>query len=176
MRGLFIFLACAAAVMLASPFFWSLVRIETSAERVGYGHANGVTQWAWLGPEAPWPDWALRPEGALMRVQSHFEAAPGMAAIGMADISVDGAPQAVLDAYARAAEAAGWTVAFWRFDGATLEIPPRSFRMCVVEARQRARMLRFALEQDGRRSSGSLQWIEGEPPAASLIGAAPGRC
>ncbi|HYD71836.1 MAG TPA: hypothetical protein VEF55_01765, partial [Candidatus Binatia bacterium] len=67
MRGFLIFLACAIPVVLMSPFFWSIVRMETGAERVGYTSAEGITQWAWLGPSAPWPEWALRPDGARMR-------------------------------------------------------------------------------------------------------------
>jgi hypothetical protein len=176
MRGFLIFLACAIPVVLASPFFWSIVRMETSAERVGYTNAAGVTQWAWLGPEAPWPDWALRPAGARMRVQSHFEAAPGMAALGLAQVDIEAAPQRALDAYAQAARAAGWEVAFFHFDGATPEIPPRPFRMCIAEARQGSRMLRLSLEEDGRWSRGSLHWSEGDPPIPNLIGAAPGGC
>jgi hypothetical protein len=176
MRGFLIFVACAGAVMLASPFFWSIVRMETGAERVGYGYADGVTQWAWIGPESPWPEWALQPEGARMRVQSHFEAAPGMAALGLANVDIEAAPQAALDAYAEAARAAGWTVAFFHFDSATPDLPPRPFRMCIAEARQGSRMLRLSLERDGRWSRGSLQWIDGDPPSPGLIGAAPGGC
>jgi hypothetical protein len=176
MRGFLIFIACAVAVVLASPFFWSIVRMETSAERVGYTNAAGVTQWAWLGPQAPWPAWALRPEGARMRVQSHFEAAPGMAALGLAYVDVEAAPQRALEAYAQAARAAGWTVEFFRFDSMTPDLPPRPFRMCIAEARQGARLLRLSLEQDRRWSRGSLHWSEGAPPIPTLIGATPGGC
>lgn len=176
MRGFLVFLACAVVITLASPFFWSIVRMETGAERVGYGHANGVTQWAWLGPEAPWPDWALVPAGARMRVQSHFEAAPGMAAIGLADITAEGPPQRTLDAYAAAARAAGWTVQFFHFDGSTADLPPRFFRMCIAEARQGERMLRLSLEADGRMSRGGLHWTEGASATPTLMGAAPGGC
>lgn len=176
MRGLLIFLACVLAVLLASPIFWSIVRMEAAAERVGYVHAGGITQWAWLGPLAPWPDWALRPEGARMRVQSHFEAAPGFAALGLAKVDLEAAPQPALEAYAEAAREAGWTVEFSHYDGVRPDLPPRPFRMCIVEARKGARLLRLALEGDGRWSRGSLQWIDGVQPAPALIGAAPGPC
>ena len=176
MRGFLIFLACAIPVVLMSPFFWSIVRMETSAERVGYTNAEGVTQWAWLGPQAPWPDWALRPQGARMRVQSHFEAAQGMAALGLANIDIEAAPRAALEAYAQAARAAGWSVEFYTFDSMTPDLPPRPFRMCIAEARKGTRMLRLALERDGRWSRGSLQWIEGDPPAPGLIGATSSPC
>jgi hypothetical protein len=175
MRGFLLFLAFAAPVVLASPFFWSLVRMETSAERVGYTQANGVTQWAWIGPEAPWPEWALRPEGASMRVQSHFEAAPGMAAIGLADVEVRGAPGAAIESYAQAARAAGWEVQLLTFVAVTPDLPPQRFRMCIAEARREGRLLRLALQADGRMSRGSLNWIEGGPPGP-LVGAIPGHC
>ena len=176
LRGFLIFLACAIPVVLMSPFFWSIVRMETSAERVGYTQANGVTQWAWIGPEAPCPEWALVPAGARMRVQSHFEAAPDMAAIGLADIAIEGPPQRALNAYAAAARAAGWSVQFFHFDGSTADLPPRFFRMCIAEARQGERTIQLSLEGDGRVSRGRLHWTEGEPQPSPLIGAMPGGC
>src|SRR4029450_10926047 len=90
MRGFLIFLAFAFPVVLASPFFWSLVRMEVGAERVGYGHKTPgggmVTQWATLGPKAPWPAWAVVPQGARLTVRANFEAAPGYDAVGYGDI------------------------------------------------------------------------------------------
>jgi len=44
MKGFVIFLAVAFPVVLVSPSFWSLVRMEWSAERVGYTYHDGVTQ------------------------------------------------------------------------------------------------------------------------------------
>jgi hypothetical protein len=38
-------------------------------------------------------------------VQSHFEAAPGMAAVGLAYVDIEASPQAALEAYAHAARA-----------------------------------------------------------------------
>jgi len=58
--------------VLASPFFWSLVNMEFGAERVGYRHGS-VTQWATLGPRAPWPRWALVPEGAARAMRAISE-------------------------------------------------------------------------------------------------------
>lgn len=109
-------------------------------------------------------------------MQSHFEAAPGMSAIGLADIDIEGAPQAALEAYAQAARAAGWTVEFFTFESLTPDLPPRPFRMCIAEARHGTRMLRLSLERDGRWSRDSLQWIDGEAPSPGLIGAVPAGC
>lgn len=162
MRGFLIFLACAVPIVLASPFFWSLVRMETSAERVGYTTADGVTQWAWIGPQAPWPDWALVPEGAQLRVQSHYQPAPGHPALGMGDVEVRGNAGEIVDAYARAAEAAGWSVEFYRLDTMSPDLPPHALRLCMVEARRDGRILTLSLEQQGGVSQGSVHWIEGE--------------
>jgi hypothetical protein len=174
MRGFLILLACAFVVMLASPFFWSLVRMEASAERVGYTHADGVTQWAWLGPAAPWPDWAPAPERARMRVQSNFEAAPGMPAIGMANVDFDIPTREALALYAKRMEAAGWSVTQAHLDTATPDLPPRRLRLCFVEARQDMRLVRLTLENGARRGAGTLQWIQGQ--ATPMIGAVAGGC
>src|SRR5262245_39172167 len=108
MRGFLIFLAIAFPVVPVSPHLWSLVRMETSVERIGYVHEGGVTQWASLGPLAPWPDWALVPRNSTLTVRSHFEAAPGIPESGMADIRMtDSAAQAQL-AYAQTLDAQGW--------------------------------------------------------------------
>ena len=111
-----------------------------------------------------------------MRVQSHFEAAPGMAAIGLADIDIEGPPQQALNAFAEAAQAAGWTVHFFHFDGSTADLPPRRFRMCIAEARQGERTLQLALEAAGRMSRGRLHWTEGQPQPPTMAGATPGGC
>ena len=53
MKGFLIFLAVAFPIVLMSPSFWSLVRMEWGAERIGYVYGKGptrVTQWATLGP------------------------------------------------------------------------------------------------------------------------------
>src|SRR5262249_5761759 len=96
MRGFLIFLAVAFPVVLASPFFWSLVHMEFGAERVGYVHGKGpgrVTQWATLGPKAAWPRWALVPAGAKLTVRANFEAAPGFGASGYGDMDGKIPPQ-----------------------------------------------------------------------------------
>ncbi len=117
MRAFLIFLALAFPIVLTSPSFWSLVRMETSVERVGYTHANGVTQWASIGPLAPWPDWAIRPRDAALKVRSHFEAAPGMIESGMADIAMTASAADAQRTYAEALESQGWEVSLSYFDG-----------------------------------------------------------
>ena len=79
MKGFLIFLAFAFPVVLVSPFFWSLVRMEWGAERIGYHYKDGVAQWASLGPRSPWPRWALVPEGMKLTIRASYEPAPGAA-------------------------------------------------------------------------------------------------
>jgi len=174
MRGFLIFLAFAFPVVLASPFFWSLVRMETSVERVGYVQENGITQWASLGPLAPWPDWAIIPKDATVRVRSHFEPAPGMPESGMADISMSDSAANGQVAYGRSLEAQGWDVSLSYFDSTTADLPPKRLHQCRVEARKGSRVLRLALEQSGSSSTGTLYWADG--PVNAMIGVSLGMC
>ncbi len=173
MRGFLLFLALAFPVALASPHFWSLVNIATSAERVGYVR-DGVTQWAWLGPKAPWPDWALVPAGGEVTVRAHFEAAPGMNASGFADVEVARGTRETTSAYARALELAGWSIETAHIDTSTADLPPRALHLCLIEARRDGRALRLSLERDTRPAIGSIYWAEGAVPKA--IGAVAGPC
>jgi len=174
MRGFLIFLALAFPIVLTSPHFWSLVRMETSLERVGYTYENGVTQWASLGPLAPWPDWALVPKDATLRVRSHFEPAPGMIESGMADISIKASAADGQTAYAQALESQDWDVSVSYFDGTTADLPPKRLHQCRVEARKGGKVLRLLLEETGPVSNGSLYWADG--PVNAIMGGSPGAC
>jgi len=173
-RGFLIFLALAFPVALASPHLWSVVNMASGAERVGYVHEGGVTQWAMLGPKAPWPTWALVPAGSDLTVRANFEAAPGKTAMGFADLEVQrGAVDAASD-YAQALRHAGWTVEIAHIDTSTPDLPPRALHLCLVEGRKDGRALRLSLERDTRRAVGSIFWAEGSVSRA--IGAIPGSC
>src|SRR5262245_54158073 len=174
MRGFLIFLALAFLVVLTSPPFWSLASMETSLERVGYIHENGVTQWASLGPSAPWPDWAIVPRDATIKVRSHFESAPGIVESGMADISMTGSSADAQIAYAQLLESQGWETSLSYFDRTTPDVPPRRSHRCLVEARKGGRVLRLALEEAVSSSKGSLYWADG--PVSSVVGGSPGTC
>ena len=167
MKGFLIFLAVAFPVVLASPFFWSLVRMEWSAERVGYVHESPrgrVTQWATLGPKAAWPDWALVPEGAQLTVRANFEAAPGHAAIGYGEIGGKSPPRDTVERYEGALRAAGWTVRVGRFDSAYPEIPPRPLHWCIVQASRGAQVLQTSVDIDEKETVGRIHWTEGKMP------------
>jgi hypothetical protein len=169
MRGFLIFLAFACPVVLLSPFFWSLVRMEFGAERVGYVQHNGVTQWATLGPQAPWPRWAVVPKGARLTVRSNFEAAPGHIATGLADLQANDTPQAIGRRYQEALHAAAWTVTSWRFDTTSADIPPHPIHTCIIEGRRSGRVQRLFVEMADAAAAGSIYWADG--PLPPLIGA-----
>lgn len=167
MRGFLIFLAFAFPVVLASPFFWSLVRMEWGAERIGYVHktAKGrVTQWATLGPKAQWPAWAIVPEGAKLTVRANFEAAPGFEASGFGDISGKPSARQVTERYQQALEQAGWTVRVGRFDATSPDIPPKPIHWCIVEARRQSRVLQMSVDIDDPQTVGRMHWADGRMP------------
>jgi hypothetical protein len=177
MRGFLLFLAIAFPVVLASPFFWMLVRMETSVQEVHYGHQDGTVQRAWLGPLAIWPDWAIAPAHGQLRVRSHFEATVTAPASGMADVSVKQAPRTSVDAYVRALESHGWTVETYTQDVALPELPPRRMRMCHVDARRKdpLRTLLLSVDGDAATTEGSLYWSLGHD-RPRMIGAVAGPC
>ena len=177
MKGFLIFLAVAFPMVLVSPFFWMLVGMNFGAERVGYGHktpAGMVTQWATLGPKAPWPHWAVVPAGAKLTVRSNFEAAPGFNATGMGDIAATSPARLTTQRYEEVLRGGGWDVRVARFDASSPDIPPQPIHMCIVEGRKGGRVQRMSVDIDDRRTEGSLWWTEG--PAQFPIGATSEPC
>ncbi len=164
MKGFLIFLAVAFPVVLASPFFWSLVRMEWGAERVGYHYQDGVIQWASLGPKSPWPAWAVVPEGAKLTVRASYEPAPGHPAIGYGDLDGKTAPQATVSRYREALSRAGWAVRIGRFDATYPEIPPRPLHWCIVRAEKGTRAMQMSVDIDEPRTVGRMHWSEGKLP------------
>jgi hypothetical protein len=178
MKGFLIFLAVACPVVLLSPFFWSLVNMNFGAERIGYGHKTPhgmVTQWATLGPKAPWPAWALVPDGATLTVRSNFEAAgPGLNATGVGDFGGPGPAQAATERYQAALAQSGWRIRVARFDSLSPDIPPQPIHWCIVEARKGAQIQRLSIDIDDRKTTGSLWWTVG--PANFPIGTSDKPC
>lgn len=174
MRGFLIFLALAFPVVVVSLVFWSVVNMNFGAERVGYIRANGVTQWAWLGPLSPWPDWALVPKDAALTVRAHFDPAPGEIATGFGDVYLKDPSRAATDIYIGALENAGWKVETARFDTVMPDMPPRPMHLCLIEARKGIRSLRLSLERAFEGGNASLHWAEG--PVPPMTYAKPGPC
>jgi hypothetical protein len=174
MRGFLLFLALAFPIASASPSLWTLVGVATSAERVGYVHADGVTQWAWLGPKSPWPEWALVPADAALTVRAHFEAAPGQIASGFADVRLARGARESAAAFAETLTRAGWSVETTHIDTSTGDLPPRALHLCMIEGRKDGRAVRLSLERDTRPAIGSIYWAEGA--VQKPIGAVAGPC
>ena len=167
MRRFLIFLAFALPVVLASPFFWSLAKMEFGAERIGYVHGKGaarVTQWATLGPKAAWPGWAAVPQGAMLTVRANFEAAPGHSATGYGDIDGKGPAEAAVRGYADGLRRSGWAVRVGRFDATSPDIPPKPIHWCIVEGRKDGRVQQMSVDIDGAGTVGRLHWTEGDLP------------
>ena len=162
MKGFLIFLAFAFPVVLASPYFWSLVRLDWSAERVGYTYGDGVTQWASLGPKSPWPGWALVPAGAKLTVRASYEPAAGHDAIGYGEIGGTTGPRETVERYQAALQRAGWAVRVGRFDASYPEIPPRPLHWCIVQAERAGRVLQMSVDIDEPETVGRLHWTEGQ--------------
>jgi hypothetical protein len=175
MRGFLIFLAVACPIVLASPTFWSLVNMEFGAERVGYTRANGVTQWAWLGPMSPWPHWAMIPQDGKLTVRAHFEAAPGESAAGFGDVELKDASARGREDFVGALQSDGWTVQVAHFDTLSPDLPPRPMHFCIVEARKGARGILFSYDRASGSSVASLHWAEGKLPETMKY-AKPGPC
>ncbi|HEY7005465.1 MAG TPA: hypothetical protein VH392_03200 [Sphingomicrobium sp.] len=162
MKGFLIFLAVAFPVVLASPFFWSLVRMEWGAERVGYVYQDGVRQWATLGPKAPWPKWAVVPSGARLTVKASYEPAPGHPAIGYGEIDGKVGPRDTVRRYQDALAAAGWAVRVGRFDATYPEIPPRPLHWCIVQAERGGQVQQMSVDIDETQTVGRLRWTDGK--------------
>jgi hypothetical protein len=174
MRGFLLFLALAFPVALTSPFFWSIVNMEFGAERVGYVMEDGVTQWAMIGPLAPWPEWAPKPTGGDFTVRTSYEPAPGHMAMGFGEVSIAKDARIAAGEYAAQLSRAGWTVKQLYFDTIMPELPPRPMRWCLVEATKGVRSLMLRLDRDGNSTSGALHWMDG--PRTPMIGAVEGAC
>lgn len=167
MKGFLIFLAFAFPVVMLSPSFWSLVRMEWGAERIGYVYGKGpnrVTQWATLGPKAAWPDWAAVPQGAKLTVRANYEAAPGHPAIGYGEIDGSTPPRQAVESYAEALRSGGWSVRVGRFDASSPDIPPKPIHWCIVRASRGTQVQQMSVDIDDAATTGSLHWSEGPLP------------
>lgn len=161
MRGFLLFLALACPVVLLNPTFWWLVAAKTGAAPTAYGQHDGTVQPALLGPKAPWPEWAIRPEGARLEVQAWFGPGSSQPETGFATIAVGGDPSAGIEAYKRKLEQAGWTVDGQLMRSALPELPPRRLEMCMLRATRAdgdPRVLMASIEIAPRPGTGRLHW------------------
>jgi hypothetical protein len=176
MRAFLISLAIAVTVLVASPVFWSLVRMSWAAEPVTYVEHDGTVQTATLGPQSYWPDWALRPDGAKINVESHFDAAGSRPAIGVAAVQFTGDQQPVVAQYEADLAARGFAVMRYAMETSTPDLPPRRITYCVVEGVHEApvRVIRLSFSVNSDAMPAKLFWMDG--PAVAMIGMAPSNC
>lgn len=174
MRGFLIFLAIAIPMVLVNPIFWSLVSMQVGVERVGYVR-NGITQWASLGPLAPWPEWATVPDGGKLTVRAKFEATAVDPATGFGDIELKDVSAQGRETYAHRLEQAGWMVQVAHFDTLSPDLPPRPMHVCIIEAHQGVRGLLFSYDRGSESGIASLHWAEGKLPETMKY-AKPGAC
>lgn len=167
MRSLLLYLAIAVPVVLASPAFWALVQMEFGAAPVGYGRADGSIQPALLGPKAPWPDWALVPTGAELRVRAWFGPGSSEPESGYGNLLLGGDVRGLIAKYRAALEADGWDVDMRLFRATLPELPPRLLESCVVSATRKdanPRVLQASFELAPHPGNGSLNWASRAVP------------
>ena len=170
-------LAILAAVLLSSPFLWSLMRMAWAAEPVSYVRHDGTVQNATIGPASYWPDWAVRPADSKVQVESHFEAASDMPATGVASVSLGADQRAAVERYEAELRSHGFAVT--RLERLTWspDIPSHQFTLCMIEGiggPASTRVVRLSFSVDSNAMPTKLFWMEGN--VMPLIGMAPGSC
>ena len=161
MRWLLLFIALAIPVALASPSFWSLFAMEFGAAPVTYHYHDGTSQQALLGPRAPWPDWAIVPDGTRLQVGAWFGPSSKEPETGHGDLSVEAEPRTVAAAYVERLKAEGWQVEanIYRYPQPVLQ--PKLMEICIVRATREGgdlRILQASFDLAPRSGSGGLAW------------------
>ncbi len=148
-----------------------------AAEPVAYVSEDGAIQTATIGPRSYWPDWAMRPADAKVRVESHFEAAPGMPATGVAAVTFRGDQRIAVERYEADLRSGGFAVTRYERLTWSPDLPSRQFMLCMVEGvggPASTRVIRFSFAADSTAMPAKLFWMEGN--VVPLIGMAPGAC
>ena len=127
-------LALLAPLVLANPIFWWLVGTKIGASPVTAIEADGRVQHSLLGPKAPWPDWALTPDGANLKVEAWFAASPPAPETGFGTLNFKGDAASTVRAFVAKLQASGWTVETAESQSLDPTIPPRQFRLCSLMA------------------------------------------
>lgn len=160
MRRLLILLAVLFPVVLVSRSFWSLVGMEFAYTPVTYRFDDGTTQEAQLGPMAHWPDWAIRPVGAVLTVEAWYGPSPNHTPVGHGVLEIRQNVRSVLADYETALRAAGWDVERTSLVFPLATDPPRSLELCVVTARMASdsRLLQASFDLSPSPGSTSMHW------------------
>ena len=166
MRGWLIFLAFAFPVVLASPSFWALVAMEFSASPVTYIEHDGSFRQALHGPKAPWPEWAVRPDGSKLKVKSWFGPTMKKSSTGFGDMSLVGEPLEVAAKFAETLRADGWEIETSLMRAPLPQFLPRMLEACKVMAKKGEREIHASINLAPNPGTGSLYWSDGSPPPA----------
>ncbi len=167
MRWFLVWLGLVAGIVLVNPVFWWLVAAEHAAAPVS-AQADGSSGQALIGPKAPWPDWALKPEGGRFTVKAWFGPSATTAATGFGEHALVGDPKAATDAYVAQLEAAGFEVSTTLWTTTLPEFPPRQLVTCRIVARAKvgpARTISASIDRAPVAGLGRVHWIEGAPLA-----------
>jgi hypothetical protein len=164
MRALLILLAIAAPIVLANPVFWWLVGTEISASPVTAIEADGTPTHSLLGPKAPWPDWAPKPDQGKFVVKAWFKPTPPRPETGFGHVFYRGDDRKAAADYAERLRREGWAVESWLVRSVYPSMPPRPSITCHIEAMKpdgdpRRIHASFGLEP-GR---GGIQWWSTPP-------------
>ena len=176
-NSLWIFLGATAMLVVANPFFWSIMRMNFAAEPVVYIEQDGTTTGAVLGPKAPWPDWVTAPPGGRLTVQSYFAGADALAT-GVGAFAFSDAPLDRLDGFLAALDADGWRVETAQLETVEPSLPPRPMTLCSIVASRDApdaRYILYSFEIDARARTMDVFWSSGGD-VQQMIGAMPGPC
>lgn len=171
MRWFLVLLAMAYPVAMASQSFWSLVAMEYGALPTTFGYADGTQQEAILGPKAPWPDWALVPEGAALEVGAWYGDSPNRASTGYGNLEIRDVSRETALAYRDRLRAEGWVVDVFRYEVRGVEPPFGIISGCAVMATgsgDDTRQLYASFYLTPRRGAGSIHWATRPPVTWAL--------
>lgn len=172
--GLGVMLLCAAAAFFTLPSSWALLNMLFGAQPTTTILPDGTREASTIGPKSPWPEWALKPDGATLTVQSSSVASAGLA-YGHAKFRTAVAAGAFQRDYAKELEAAGWATRLFVLDVTPPEIAPRRSRICIVEGAKGALSLRAHVDAwTAAPTRGAIFWRTA--PAPPLLRAVEGAC
>lgn len=170
MRWFLVWLGLVAGIVVLNPAFGWLVAAKLAVAPVTFPHSDGTVSQALLGPRAPWPTWAIRPEGGPFTVKAWF--GPGstgdaaLPATGFGEVVLAGDPKMVTDAYIARLQAEGFEVESTLWATMLPEIPPRKLVTCRIIARAKngpARTITASIDRAPVAGLGRVHWIDGPP-------------
>ena len=168
-RWFLVWITLVATVVVVNPTFWWLVAAELGAAPVTELGAGGTARQALLGPKAPWPAWALRPEGGRFAVKAWFGPSATESATGFGELTLAGDVGAATNDYVARLQSAGFAVTATLWTSVLPTLPPTEFVTCHIVAQAKedpARTMTATIDRAPVAGRGRVHWLEGPPPAA----------